>query len=173
MFRVDSRFEIHIPPFFEGDDQTLKQFHLVEQCFNVPLWHIQVLPQAVEKDDFQRWSCYLVTRATDALGVLRGQQWEGVVLHVVLPKYMTRTDSIAMARCTAIWECRVAGKSDQVVLLFDTPLGAFVDPEFDLLDASSVSKVAVRWIDPGIEGVDPCPTTVQPDALKQVGSLER
>jgi hypothetical protein len=153
MFCVDSRFEIHIPPFFEGDGQTLQQFHLVEQCFNVPLWHIQVLPPATKPDDFQRWSCFLVARTVDAIGFLQGNQWEKAMLHVVLPMYMTRTDSIAMARCTAIWECLVEEQSGQVALVFDTNLGSFADPDVGLLETTSMKKIAAKWMDPEASSV--------------------
>ena len=154
MFRVDSRSEIHIPPFPGDEDQKVQQFHIVEQCFNVPLWHIQVLPKAIGEDDFQRWNCYLAARASDALGILRGQCWERTKLHVVLPQYLTRTASIAMARCSALWECRVNGQSNSVALMFDTNLGSFVDPEFELLETASVQRTAVRWMDSEIVGMD-------------------
>lgn len=146
MFRVDSRFEIHMPPFLESESAELRQFHLVEQCFNVPLWHVQVLPRAAE-DELQRWSCYLVVRAGDALGILVGQQWERVKLHVVLPEYMTRTNSIKMSRCTALWECRT-GEKGKVAWQFDTALGSFIDPEFGEFDVSRVMRRQIRWRDP-------------------------
>jgi hypothetical protein len=91
----------------------------------------------------------LVVRAGDALGVLLGQQWERVKLHVVLPEYMTRTNSIKMSRCTALWECSV-GDELQVAWQFDTTLGSFVEPEFGELDVSRVRKREIRWRDPEI-----------------------
>jgi len=154
MFRVDSRFEIHIPPFPGDQGQKVQQFHFVEQCFNVPLWHIQVLPRAVGEDDFQRWSCYLAARASDALGILLGQRWESTKLHVVLPQYLIRTDSIALARCSALWECRVNGRSNSAALMFDTSLGSFVDPEFEVIESANVQRTAIRWRDSEIAGVD-------------------
>ena len=154
MFRVDSRFEIHIPPFPGDPGRKAQHFHFVEQCFNVPLWHIQVLPKAVGEDDFQRWSCYLALRASDALGILLGQGWESTKLNVVLPQYLTRTDSIAMARCSALWECRVNGRDNATALMFDTSLGSFVDPEFELLETANVQRVAVRWRDSEIVDVN-------------------
>lgn len=153
MFRVDSRSEIHIPPFPGDEDQKVQQFHIVEQYFNVPLWHIQVLPKAIREDDFQRWNCYLAARASDALGILIGQCWERARLHVVLPQYLTRTDSIAMARCSALWECSV-GQSSSVALMFDTNLGSFVAPDFELLETAGVQRTAVRWMDSEIVGRD-------------------
>lgn len=147
MFRVDNRFEVYVPPFFEQDGAGVRQFQLVEQCFNVPLWHIQVLPRKRAEDDFQRWSCYLVARACDALGVLLGQKWEQVKLHVVLPQYMTRGDSLKMARCTALWECEVSGQEGLIAWSFDTDIGSFVDSEFEPLDPARVKKVAARWTD--------------------------
>lgn len=149
MFCTDSRFEVYVPPFLEEGEAHIRQFQLVEQCFNVPLWHIQVLPRKEAEDDFQRWSCYLVARACDALGVLLGQKWEQVKLHVVLPQYMTRTDSIAMARCTALWECEVGDQEGQIAWLFETDIGSFMDPEFEFLDSARVKKVAARWTDSG------------------------
>lgn len=147
MFRVDSRFEIHIPPLPWDQDRKAQYFHFVEQCFNVPLWHIQVLPKAIGEDDFQRWSCYLAVRASDALGILLGEGWESTKLHVVLPQYITRANSIAMTRCTALWECRVIGRDNETALMFDTGLGSFVDPELELLETAGVQRVAVRWRD--------------------------
>lgn len=149
MFRADSRFEIYVPPFLEQDGVESKQFQLVEQCFNVPLWHVQVLPRKEDAGDFQRWSCYLVARACDALGVLLNQKWESTRLHVVLPQYMTRTDSISMARCTALWECEVGDQTGQVAWLFETNIGSFVDPEFEILEPASVRRIAARWTDSG------------------------
>jgi hypothetical protein len=146
MFRADSRFEIHIPPFLEKEEGQSRQFQLVEQCFNVPLWHIQVLPRKMNDDDFQRWSCYLVARACDALQVLLSQEWEGVRLHVVLPQYMTDLDSISLARCTALWECEVDKRAGQPAWLFETDIGSFVDPEFETLDPTSVKKTERRWV---------------------------
>ena len=147
MFRVDSRFEIHVPPFPGDQGQNVQHFHFVEQCFNMPIWHIQVLPTALTGDDFQRWSCYLAARASDALGILLGQQWESTKLHVVLPPYLNRTDSIAMTRCSALWECTVNGQSDATALMFDTGLGSFVDPEFEVVEMTDVKRTAIRWRD--------------------------
>lgn len=147
MFRVDSRFEIHIPPFPGDEDHKLQQFHFVQQCFNVPLWHIEVRPKAVGNDDYPRWTCFLAARASDALGILMGQSWESTKLHVVLPHYITRTASIAMARCSALWECRINSQDNATALMFDTNLGSFVDPELGLLETTSVQRVAVRWRD--------------------------
>ncbi|MGJ7572941.1 hypothetical protein ACSFBX_20600 [Variovorax sp. RB2P76] len=146
MFRVDSRFEIQIPPFFEEDGKQ-QQFLLVEQCFNVPLWHLQVLPKVAAEDEFRRWVCYLVARTSDALGILLAQPWASVKLHVVLPQYMTRTDSIEMTRCTELWECKVRGQDDHVAWLIETDLGPFVDAEFQISDPAEIEKIPVRWTD--------------------------
>ncbi|MET3479459.1 hypothetical protein [Variovorax atrisoli] len=148
MFRVDSRFEIYMPPFLQNEGAELRQFHLVEQCFNVPLWLVQVLPRVAE-GEFQRWSCYLAMRAGDAFGILAGQRWERAKLHVVLPEYMTQTPSIKMSKCTALWECNV-GENRQVAWQFDTALGSFIDPEFGELDISTVKTREIRWRDPDI-----------------------
>ena len=162
MFRVDSRFEIHIPPFPGDHARKAQHFHFVEQCFNVPLWHIQVLPKAAGEEDFQRWNCYLAVRASDALGILLGQCWERAKLHVVLPQYITRADSVSMARCSALWECRVHGQDNATAWMFDTSLGSFVDPEFELLEAANVQKVAARWRDSEIADVDLRPESWRP-----------
>lgn len=149
MFRVDNHFEVYTPPFLNEEDVDVRHFRLVEQCFNVPLWHVQVLPR-VAKDEFQRWSCYLVVRAGDALGILVGQQWERVKVHVVLPEYMTRTSSIKMLRCTALWEC--LSRDQQVALQFETVIGSFIDPEVGEFDLSKLKGRKIRWRDPEIEG---------------------
>lgn len=155
MFRVDSRFEIYMPSFLNDESVDVRQFRLVEQCFNVPLWHVQVLPR-VAKDEFQRWSCYLAVRAGDALGILVGQQWERVKVHVVLPEYMTRTSSIEMPRCTALWEC--VTWDQQVAWQFDTVMGSFVDPDVGEFDLSRVKRRKIRWRDPDLED-DPMTTS--------------
>lgn len=90
-----------------------------------------------------------MVRAGDALGILVGQQWERVKLHVVLPEYMTGTNSIKMSRCTALWECRT-GEKGQVAWQFDTALGSFIDPEFEEFDVSRVMRRQIRWRDPDI-----------------------
>jgi hypothetical protein len=145
MFSADGRSEIYVPPVLGHEEDRRRHFQLVEQCFNVPLWHVEVLPRKATEEDFQRWSCYLVARARDVLDVVLGQAWVGVKLHVVLPKYMTRTGSIALARCTALWECETDEKDGAVAWLFETDLGAFVDPEFEILDPARVKKIAARW----------------------------
>lgn len=145
MFRVDSRFEIHFPAIPQEKGAKAQQFHLVEQCFNDPLWHVQVLPRTSQQG-FQRWCCYLVSRAGDALGILEGQNWEQAKVHVVLPEYMTQSGSIRMSRCTALWECSM-GEEQQSAWQFDTPLGSFIDPEFGVFDIATVRKREIRWQD--------------------------
>jgi len=145
MFRVDSRFEIHIPPFLYDEEPPLRQFQVVEHCFNVPLWYVRVLPRITAEDDFQQWHCFLVVRAKDAIDILASQLWEGVKVHVLLPEYMTASGSMALTRCTSLWECETLQKSGRLVWLFETDLGSFVDPEFDELEPSQFKKRAMRW----------------------------
>lgn len=147
MFIADSRFEIHIPPFLEECGSTHQQFQVVEQCFNVPLWHIQVLPRITYEDEFQRWRCYLASRGRDALTILSAQLWENTKLHVVLPPYMTGTASIAMSRCFALWDCRRKKGRGDLALLFDTTAGSFIDPEFEV-NALEVERIDCLWQDP-------------------------
>lgn len=145
MFRTHSRFEIPIPKFLQEPGFTERKFVLVEQCLNVPMWHLQVLPKAPpDSDEIQCSSLYLATDVEEVLKVL-ALDWESSKVNVLLPGYMTASKSTALAKCLAIWEYRTSDVKMPPIWLFDTDIGNFRDPAQNGVDLKDAKKFALRW----------------------------
>ena len=146
MFLTNSRFELSISPFLQERGVTDRRFVLVEQCLFVPLWHIQVVPRVpLDSDEIQCSTLYLVTQVEDVLKML-SLDWESSKVHVLLPGYMAKSDSLTLGKCLGIWECRTAGDDTRPRWLFETDLGSFADPsQDDGVDPKDLKKFALRW----------------------------
>jgi hypothetical protein len=146
MFLTNSRFEFSIPPFLQAPRVTERRFVLVEQCLNVPLWHIQVVPKAPQdSNEIQCSTLYLATHVEEVLKVL-SLDWQSSKVHVLLPDYMTQSDSPALAKCLVIWEYRTADGDTRPHWLFETNIGTFADPsQDDGVARKDLKKFALRW----------------------------
>ena len=147
MFRSEQAFEL-TNPVLRALSPDVRQFHLVEQVFEVPLWSARVLPvrTADAGGDDRFWSRYLATRPDVILGVIAGKQWERAVLHVVLPGYMTKDGTLSLARCSALWEACSHSDEQHFTWLFETDLGSFVDPQYGV-ELNVSRKLDLRWRD--------------------------
>lgn len=144
MFRVDDKFRIGTPTVFQSTGSVVQGFRAVEQCFDLPLWHIHVLPFASDSDESSRWIRMLTSSAVDALDILLGK-WQAVKVNILIPEYLSCGGEMQFARCSALWECRGPDGDDMPVWLFETDQGTFIDPEFDLLQPNKVDRLALRW----------------------------
>jgi hypothetical protein len=155
MFRAHSRFELPVPRFLQEPGSTERKFVLVEQCLNVPLWHLQVRPQAPpDSDEIQCSSLYLATQVEEVLKVL-AQDWASSKVHVLLPAYMTASGAPALAPCLAIWEYRTIDGNPGPVWLFDTDAGSFRDPGQDGVEMKDLKQWALRWQAPALPAETP------------------
>jgi len=120
MFRVQREFEF-TDPGLSALAPGSRQFHVVEQVFDVPLWIARVLPVRVREarslDGTRRWTRYLATRFEAALGIVAAKQWEQSQLLVLIPGYMTNDDAPKLARCWALWECHAMDDEDHILVV--------------------------------------------------------
>ena len=146
MFLTNNRFELPLTRFVQDPRLTERRFVLVEQCLNVPLWHLQVVPKAPPgSDDMQCSTLYLATHVEEVLKVL-SLDWASSKVHVLLPDYMGKPDSPTLAKCLAIWECRASKRDTRPRWLFETDVGSFADPsQDDGVDPKDLKKFALRW----------------------------
>ena len=146
MFLTHTRFELPISRFSQDPRITERRFVVVEQCLNVPLWHLQVTPEAPPgSSESQCSTLYLATQVEDVVKVL-SVDWASSKVHVLLPDYMGKSDSPALAKCLAIWECRVSKRDPRPRWLFETDAGSFADPtQDDGVDLKRLKKFALRW----------------------------
>jgi hypothetical protein len=145
MFSVDERFELGMPTLLQ--EEGVRRFWVVEQCFNHPLWQIHVLsPSSGEEGEVPCWTRLLVTRTSDALGVLLGEKWERAEAYLILPSYMTGRQGPLLTKCSAVWECEGARNEGRATWLLETDLGEYVDPHHGVKLANA-KRVALRWTD--------------------------
>ena len=166
MFRANSRFELPIPQFLQEPGFTERQFVLVEQCLNVPLWHLQLMPKTLPgSDEMQCTTLFLATQVEEVLEVL-AVDWASSKVHILLPDYMGKSDSPALARCQAIRECRVSKRDPRPRWLFETDAGSFADPtQDDGVDLKKLKKFALRWQAAENETQTPGPVPVNKEVL--------
>jgi hypothetical protein len=86
----------------------------------------------------------LTCSAVDALDILLGR-WQAVKVNILIPEYLSCGGELQFASCSALWECRGPSGDDIPVWLFETDQGAFIDPEFEVLQPDMVAKLALRW----------------------------
>lgn len=148
MFRVDERFEIESPLLQEDG---VRRFWVVEQCFNHLLWQIQVLsPASDDKKDVQCWTRLLVARTSDAISVLLGEAWAQVEVHLVLPGNVHVGREPALTKCFAVWECVDIQNEARATWVLETSLGDYVDPKYGV-KLENAKKVALRWANHRVE----------------------
>lgn len=146
MFLTNTRFEFPISRFSQDPKITERRFVVVEQCLSIPLWHLQVTPKAPPGSrESQCSTLYLATQVEDVVKVL-SVDWASSKVHIVLPGYMGKSDSLALAKCLAIWECRASKRDTRPRWLFETDEGSFADPsQDDGVDPKDFRKFALRW----------------------------
>lgn len=144
MFRVDQNFKMDLQRVLQTQGKMTQEFRLVEQCLNLPLWHIRVLPKGAKRDEPVRWIRILTSSATDALSVLAGE-WHAERVSVVIPEYLTGTGEVEFGKCTALWECGSHEDEHPPLMLCETDRGAFVEPDLDQLTPEDLRKVVLRW----------------------------
>lgn len=106
MFFLQDCFEVERHAVLRAAEPDLRQYRIAEQCLNLPLWRIEVLPHAQPRDASPLWRTFIAGTTDDALDVLLSGEWQGVRVNVVLPAYVTRSTDSIYAICTAIWSCR-------------------------------------------------------------------
>ena len=146
MFLTHTRFELPISRFSQDPRITERHFVVIEQCLNLPLWHLQLMPKAPPgSSDSQCSTLYLATEMETVVKVL-SVDWASSKVHVLLPDYLGKSGSPALARCLAIWECRVSKRDPRPRWLFETDAGSFADPsQDDSVDLKKLKKFALHW----------------------------
>ncbi len=147
MLRVEESFEFR-DPILRALDPHMRQYHVVEQVFEWPLWIAKVLPMQERgtNPDARIWSRYVSSSMRGLLGIVLNPNWERMRIHVVLPGYMALDRELRLARCLAIWEAAATADGARTTWIFETDHGTFADPELGL-DLGTVQKRAVRWRD--------------------------
>ncbi|RSZ38216.1 MULTISPECIES: hypothetical protein [unclassified Variovorax] len=147
MLRVEDSFELR-DSVLRARAPQFRQYHVVEQVFERPLWIARVLPMRELKPggDAPRWSRYISSSTRGLLGIATNPDWERVQVHVVLPDFMCSHGAMKLARCITIWEAMSTAAPVRSTWVFDTDCGAFTDPEFGL-DLRAVRRDALCWRD--------------------------
>ncbi|WP_139237652.1 hypothetical protein [Variovorax sp. OV329] len=146
MFKVDARYQVELP--FLLAEENSAQHWVIEQCFNHPLWQIQVLsPTSKHGKKSQFWTRLLVTSADHALGVLLGEAWECAEATLVVPGYMNGSGGPVLAKCIAIWECEDVHSKGRTAWLVHTDQGDFMDPYHGVQKVDFKAK-ELKWQSP-------------------------
>jgi hypothetical protein len=146
---------LRVEDCFEWRDSVLRarapqcrQYHVVEQVFERPLWFARVLPmQELEPaGDLRCWRRYISSSTRGLLGIVTSPDWERAQVHVMLPDFMSAHGDVKLTRCTGIWDAVTTGGPARSTWVFETDCGAFTDPEFGL-DLRAVRRDALCWRD--------------------------
>ncbi|RZL62863.1 MAG: hypothetical protein EOP81_14965 [Variovorax sp.] len=147
MLRAEEGFEFK-DPGLQALWPHARQYHVVEQVFELPLWKAQVLPMSAPgvHSDERLWRRYISSSMRGLLGIVLHPDWERARIHVILPSYLMPEGEMQLARCTAIWEATCANDSIEPTWIFETNRGTFADPELGFT-LEGLRKGALRWKD--------------------------
>lgn len=142
MFFLQECFEVERHAVLRAAEPDLRQYRIVEQCLNLPLWRMEVLPHAEPGGASPLWRTLIAGTTDDALDVLLSGEWQRVRVNVVLPAYVTQSTESTYAICTAIWSCR--DNEGRVGRQLVTDQGAFL--EFpDEIDSETTRRTRQLW----------------------------
>jgi hypothetical protein len=142
MFLVHAPLEEALSVVFHGGEPDLQRYRIAEQCLNLPLWRLEVLPHARPEEPSPLWRTLLAGTTDDALDMLLCGEWKHAKVSVVLPAYMTDKPLASYAVCKAIWAC--SDRQGKVARLLETDQGSFIDVPSEV-DPASTRKTKPLW----------------------------
>lgn len=147
MFRVEQRFEVQDPVLLSFAPDA-RQYHIVEQVLDVPLWRVEVM-NSVEngkyiKKNERAWEQYLISQTSAAVAFANSRKLAKTKISVILPAYLTKSGNSELAVCKSIWEACSLDDSKQLGWIFETNVGTFSDPQYGL-EAKKSKKIQAHW----------------------------
>jgi hypothetical protein len=147
MFRVEQRFEVQDPLLLSFAPDT-RQYHIVEQVLDVPLWRVDVM-NSVENGKYIKknervWDQYLISQTGATVEFANSRRLAKTKISVILPAYLTKSGNSELAICKSIWEACSLDDPKHLGWIFETSIGSFSDPQYGL-EVKNSKKIKSHW----------------------------
>jgi hypothetical protein len=147
MFRVEQRFEVQDPVLLSFAPDA-RQYHIVEQVLDVPLWRVEVM-NSVENGKYIKknervWEQYLISQTSAAVAFANSRKLAKTKISVIVPAYLTQSRNPELAVCKSIWEACALDDSKHLGWIFETSIGTFSDPQYGL-EIKNSKKIKAHW----------------------------
>jgi hypothetical protein len=147
MFRAEQRFEVEDPVLLSFAPDA-RQYHVVEQVLNLPLWRIEVMNSVKNgkyiKRNERMWDRYLISQTGATVEFANSRRLARVKISVIVPAYLTESGNSELTVCKSIWEACSLDDPKHRGWIFDTNLGSFADPHYGL-ELKNSKKIKAHW----------------------------
>lgn len=123
---------------------SARNYRYVEQVFKVPLWYIETLSDEGLTGSGGLWNRYIASSPGAAFAAIQAHGSAKVIVHVLLPGYMTQQSDPILTRCRMLWRCRVIENREHEAISFVTDQGEFVDDQ-DAVELNEIERLELIW----------------------------